>query len=210
MNVRILEIDGERRRLSLSLKRVEEGDVPVPRADGAESVHTTPDLRLSEEAFPTTSAAVTLGDEDVAEAEAEVDEEAEEAEEIAEEVVARASRPTRPRPRRLRKRSSPRSSSTRSSPRRSRRRIAADEAALEVGFRAVGRRLAPASLDPPARGRHHRRDRRRQIDGARELPPAWRGDGLQRRDRPSPARDRPRGQGRARRAPGRGDPRRGR
>ena len=85
VNVRILEIDGERRRLSLSLKRVEEGDVPVPRADGAESVHTTPDLRLSEEAFPTTSAAVTLGDEDVAEAEA--GEESEEAEEI-EEVVA--------------------------------------------------------------------------------------------------------------------------
>ncbi len=52
VNVRILEIDGERRRLSLSLKRVEEGEQPVPRADGAESVHTTPDLRLSEEAFP--------------------------------------------------------------------------------------------------------------------------------------------------------------
>ena len=57
VNVRILEIDGDRRRLSLSLKRVEEGDQPVPRADGAESVHTMPDLRLSEEAFPTTSAA---------------------------------------------------------------------------------------------------------------------------------------------------------
>ena len=52
VNVRILEIDGERRRLSLSLKRVEEGEQPVPRADGAESVHTTPDLKLSEEAFP--------------------------------------------------------------------------------------------------------------------------------------------------------------
>jgi len=52
VNVRILEIDGERRRLSLSLKRVEEGDQPVPRADGAESVHTMPNLILSEEAFP--------------------------------------------------------------------------------------------------------------------------------------------------------------
>jgi small subunit ribosomal protein S1 len=60
VNVRILEIDGERRRLSLSLKRVEEGDQPVPRADGAESVHTMPDLKLSEEAFPTTSAAPEL------------------------------------------------------------------------------------------------------------------------------------------------------
>jgi small subunit ribosomal protein S1 len=52
VNVRILEIDGDRRRLSLSLKRVEEGEQPVPRADGAESVHTMPDLILSEEAFP--------------------------------------------------------------------------------------------------------------------------------------------------------------
>jgi len=69
VNVRILEIDGERRRLSLSLKRVEEGDQPVPRADGAESVHVTPDLMLSEEAFPT-SGAVALADEVVAEVEA--------------------------------------------------------------------------------------------------------------------------------------------
>jgi len=58
VNVLILEIDGERRRLSLSLKRVEEGEQPVPRADGAESVHVTPDLRLTEEAFPTGGATV--------------------------------------------------------------------------------------------------------------------------------------------------------
>jgi small subunit ribosomal protein S1 len=58
VNVRILEIDGDRRRLSLSLKRVEEGEQPVPRADGAESVHTMPDLMLSEEAFPSTGAPV--------------------------------------------------------------------------------------------------------------------------------------------------------
>ena len=52
VNVLILEIDGDRRRLSLSLKRVEEGMEPLPRADGGESVHLTPNLRLSEEAFP--------------------------------------------------------------------------------------------------------------------------------------------------------------
>jgi small subunit ribosomal protein S1 len=52
VNVLILEIDGDRRRLSLSLKRVEEGVEPLPRADGGESVHLTPNLRLSEEAFP--------------------------------------------------------------------------------------------------------------------------------------------------------------
>ena len=68
VNVRVLEIDGERRRLSLSLKRVEEGELPVPRADGAESVHTMPDLMLTEEAFPTGPAgAVEVADEIVEE-----------------------------------------------------------------------------------------------------------------------------------------------
>ena len=57
VNVLILEIDGDRRRLSLSLKRVEEGVEPLPRADGGESVHLTPNLRLSEEAFPTDGSA---------------------------------------------------------------------------------------------------------------------------------------------------------
>jgi small subunit ribosomal protein S1 len=51
VNVLILEIDADRRRLSLSLKRVEEGAVPKPRADGAESVHATPNLDLSEDVF---------------------------------------------------------------------------------------------------------------------------------------------------------------
>ncbi|MDQ3379217.1 MAG: 30S ribosomal protein S1 [Actinomycetota bacterium] len=63
VNVRILEIDGDRRRLSLSLKRVEEGEQPVPRADGAESVHETPHLVLSEEAFPSGGSSPTMDDE---------------------------------------------------------------------------------------------------------------------------------------------------
>ena len=92
VNVRILEIDGERRRLSLSLKRVEEGDQPVPRADGAESVHTMPELRLSEEAFPTSGAAAIETDEELAS--------------------------TRPSPKKSRRRSSPRKSRKRSSPRK--------------------------------------------------------------------------------------------
>jgi small subunit ribosomal protein S1 len=58
VNVLILEVDGDRRRLSLSLKRVEDGAQPLPRADGGESVHTTPNLQLSEEAFPAGSAVV--------------------------------------------------------------------------------------------------------------------------------------------------------
>ncbi|HZG36549.1 MAG TPA: 30S ribosomal protein S1 [Gaiellaceae bacterium] len=52
VNVLILEVDADRRRLSLSLKRVEEGAQPLPRADGGESVHTTPKLDLSEDVFP--------------------------------------------------------------------------------------------------------------------------------------------------------------
>jgi small subunit ribosomal protein S1 len=64
VNVLILEIDGERRRLSLSLKRVDADAVPVPRADGAESVHATPDLKLSEEAFPASSAVETPAETD--------------------------------------------------------------------------------------------------------------------------------------------------
>src|SRR3712207_3144428 len=69
VNVLILEIDADRRRLSLSLKRVEEGAVPRPRADGAESVHTLPRLDLSEDVFTDAepgrpaSEAVDLGDE---------------------------------------------------------------------------------------------------------------------------------------------------
>src|SRR5438552_3469184 len=49
VNVKIIEVDAERRRLSLSLKRVEEGETVQPRADGGESVHLRPNLDLSEE-----------------------------------------------------------------------------------------------------------------------------------------------------------------
>jgi small subunit ribosomal protein S1 len=51
VDVLILEIDADRRRLSLSLKRVDEGAARRPRADGAESVHSTPAIDLSEDVF---------------------------------------------------------------------------------------------------------------------------------------------------------------
>src|ERR687884_677109 len=51
VNVMILEVDADRRRLSLSLKRVADGAQVQPRADGAESVHLTPHLDLSEDVF---------------------------------------------------------------------------------------------------------------------------------------------------------------
>ena len=43
VNVKIIEVDGERRRLSLSLKRVDPDEPVQPRADGGESVHLHPD-----------------------------------------------------------------------------------------------------------------------------------------------------------------------
>ena len=57
VNVLILEVDAERRRLSLSLKRVEDTDPVQPRADGGESVHTAPRLDLSEDVFADSAAA---------------------------------------------------------------------------------------------------------------------------------------------------------
>jgi small subunit ribosomal protein S1 len=51
VKARIIEVDAERRRLSLSLKRVEGGGV-TEHADDAEAVEGTPNLGLSEEVFP--------------------------------------------------------------------------------------------------------------------------------------------------------------
>ncbi len=92
VNVLILEIDGDRRRLSLSLKRVEEGAEPLPRADGGESVHLTPNLRLSEEAFPTDGSAVELAEEAIVadEVAVELAEEAVVAEAVAVELAEEA------------------------------------------------------------------------------------------------------------------------
>ena len=62
VNVLVLEIDGERRRLSLSLKRVEP-DMRIQPKPGEEG--ETPNLQLSEEAFPAGAAIVEdeVGDE---------------------------------------------------------------------------------------------------------------------------------------------------
>ena len=57
VKAKIIEVDAERRRLSLSLKRVEGGGV-VSRADDAEPIAGTPDLDLSEEVFPETKSPV--------------------------------------------------------------------------------------------------------------------------------------------------------
>jgi len=53
VNVKIIEVDAERRRLSLSLKRIEDADEVQPRADGQPlETPEPPRLDLSEEVFP--------------------------------------------------------------------------------------------------------------------------------------------------------------
>ena len=113
VNVLIIEVDAERRRLSLSLKRVEEGQEPLPRADGGESVHLTPNLNLSEDVFPAGEASA----ESESESETETETEETELEPVAEgadapaaEAAPRSRRRLRPRSRRRsRRRLRPRS-----------------------------------------------------------------------------------------------------
>ena len=86
VNVKIIEVDGERRRLSLSLKRVEDTDPVQPRADGAESVHTRPSIDLSEDVFADEAPPLEPAEEPEAAADLAVD--ADDEEEAAEEEPA--------------------------------------------------------------------------------------------------------------------------
>jgi small subunit ribosomal protein S1 len=97
VKAKIIEVDAERRRLSLSLKRVEGGGV-TERAEDAEAVEGTPNLDLSEEVFPESSAAPEAAPlpETAAEAEPELEPAAEEQ---AEEPLAEApAEPAEPEP----------------------------------------------------------------------------------------------------------------
>jgi small subunit ribosomal protein S1 len=62
VNVKVIEIDADRRRLSLSLKRVEEGEPVQPRADGAP---LAANLDLSEDVFGSEPAAPLAEDVEV-------------------------------------------------------------------------------------------------------------------------------------------------
>jgi small subunit ribosomal protein S1 len=84
VEAKIIEVDAERRRLSLSLKRVEGGGV-TQRADDSEAIEGTPNLDLSEEVFPEGAPAAEATDEAPA---AEVTEEEPVAEVTEEEPVA--------------------------------------------------------------------------------------------------------------------------
>jgi small subunit ribosomal protein S1 len=53
VNVKIIEVDAERRRLSLSLKRVDDSEEVQPRADGQPlETPAPPQIDLSEDVFP--------------------------------------------------------------------------------------------------------------------------------------------------------------
>ena len=95
VNVKIIEVDGDRRRLSLSLKRVEDTDPVQPRADGSESVHARPSLDLSEDVFADAPAAdvddaAVEAEEDVVDEAGETEPEAEVEAEVEVEVVPEA------------------------------------------------------------------------------------------------------------------------
>jgi small subunit ribosomal protein S1 len=70
VNVKIIEVDAERRRLSLSLKRIEDADEVQPRADGQPlETPEPPRLDLSEDVFPETDEAPAEGSESASAAE---------------------------------------------------------------------------------------------------------------------------------------------
>jgi len=84
VKARIIEVDAERRRLSLSLKRIEGGGV-TEHADDSEAVEGTPNIGLSEEVFPESGEPqAEVAEEGEAEPAAEVTEAEPEAEQEAE------------------------------------------------------------------------------------------------------------------------------
>ena len=210
VNVLVLEIDGDRRRLSLSLKRVEEGAVPVPRADGGDSVHSMPDLRLSEEAFPSSGAVVddmepVAGSEDEIVEASLVVEEAEDAAQPAVEADAEpeaepdaepAAEAGRRARRWSRRRAMPspvdrdpslrpwRTPSLRWSRTPSRRRRLISSPRPPPTQQTSPSPRPTRTSAPPDRGRDHGGNRSREVDGARGVRRSGGRDRLERRDRP--------------------------
>ena len=235
VNVLILEIDGDRRRLSLSLKRVEEGRrAGAPRRRrrvGALDARPAPlggglpverrcrrgsrgrRGRGGRRGRDRRRVAHGRGDDRRAEveprAEAEPDVEVEAEAEADAEVEAEAERGApkpRSKPRRSPKpRSKPKLRQRTSPPPRRTPRSSPRQRAKPSPSPRPTRPRASAA--PPDRGRDHGGNRRRQVHRPRGIPRARRRDRLERRDRPPPARGRRRGARRDRRAPRRGDAR---
>ena len=218
VNVLVLEIDGDRRRLSLSLKRVEEGAVPVPRADGGDvrALDARPaalrgglpvERRASPRTWSRSPAARTSssrGRSSPSEAERRRSSPRRWPRSRwrpSADADVRAAKPT-PRSRQW-PRPTPRSSavgarSTSQWPSRSMR---------PTSPRRTPSREAEADSEPkasasPDRGRDHGGNRSREVDRARGVPRARCRDGLERRDRPPPPGVRRRRPRRARRAAG--------
>src|SRR5205085_6329720 len=98
VRVKILEIDSERRRLSLSIKRVEGQVLPVrpivPPSEGdTTDLDDVPELGLSEDVFASSETEAPAGEPEAPAAEAATAEDAEEAEAPALEVVETADSP---------------------------------------------------------------------------------------------------------------------
>ena len=210
VKVKILEIDSERRRLSLSIKRVEDQILPrrevgAATAGDAGDMDDMPELGLSEDVFADAPEAAAAPDEPLAEAVLPD-------EPIVEESVA-AARGARRRGARRRGRRSPRSPSREEEAAgRARRRRARRAGRL----RRAGRGRADLSGTRPAVRRPDGRHRRREVRGPRGARPARRRDAVHGRRRPRALR-RPGGPRRRRGALGRGGrarrhrrPRRGR
>ncbi len=105
VNVKIIEVDAERRRLSLSLKRIEDGEQAQPLPEGAELLR--PQIDLSEEVFaeaPAAEVEATVDASEVTEERAAEEPSAEEpepapaAEAAADEVQAAEPEPEAPKP----------------------------------------------------------------------------------------------------------------
>ncbi len=202
VKVKILEIDSERRRLSLSIKRVEgqilpmrEGAAPVEGGEEGTNLDDVPELGLSEDVFSGADAAPAPEAEAPAAPEAEAEAEAE-----ARRSRSRCRGRSRPLPRssrrplRQRQRRPPRSPRLLLSPRpppspRRRPPRLPPKSPPETSRPSAGgvRRLRRPS---DSVRRPDRRDRRREVRGARRARASGGGDALHRRGRPRPLRER--------------------
>ena len=195
VKVKILEIDSERRRLSLSIKRVEDQILPrrevgAATAGDAGDMDDMPELGLSEDVFADAPEAAAATDEPLAEAvlpdEPTVEESVAAAAEepVAEAPVAEAASPRRRPPSRARRRGEP-------------------EAAPRTPAAEPGTRKSRAERSRAAVRRPDGRHRRREVRGPRGARPARRRDAVHGRRRARALR-RPRGPRRRRGALGPG------
>ncbi len=169
VKVKILEIDSERRRLSLSIKRVEDQVLPRRTLTGdAGDLEDMPELGLSEDVFAETAPAAPADEAEVGEVVDGVDEaDAEVVAEAEADVEEAVEEPKRPRAKR---------STSRRSPRRRTRSRATSRRRKKRPSKTKSERAAVRRPD----GRH----RRGQVGSARCAGTPRRSDHLDRQGRP--------------------------